>query len=212
MSSSKTRSANTLCLEQQLATTQAELKALRQKMHGFIRETKAYRRTEEDAHRQNILTQWVLEQLYLIEAEATLECTAVKSDHDKALPSKKRRRIEDKEVKVKNIPTERRSKRLRRGDALLGGKAQGLARERPESSSKSMISTNLTMATTKIVTRQPRRPCQAADRQTNANSASQTSQGPSQRSHATAGQSTSLSQRQSKRLQARSQPASKGIR
>ena len=212
VSSSKARSTNTPCFEQQLATTQAELDALRQKVHGFIRETRTYRRTEEDAHRQNILTQWVLEQLHVIEAEATHECTAVKSDHGKALPSKKRKRTEDKEAKTKNIPTERRSKRLRRGDALGGGTAQHSARERPENSSKARISTDLATATPKMVTRQLRRPRQVFDQQTNASSASQRSQRLSQRSHATAEQSTSFGQHQSKRLQARLQPVSKGIR
>ena len=194
------------CLEQQLATTQADLAALRQKMNSFIRETRPYRRTEEDARRQNILTRWVLEQLHVIEAEAAQERTVVKNDQGKALPSKKRRRqTEDKEAEVENIPAERSSKRLRRGDASGGGTTQHSTPGWLESSRKATISTDLATTVPKGMTRKLHQPCRhVSDKQTNANAAAQRSQRSSQRSRATAGQSTSHGQRQSKRLQARS--------
>ena len=112
MSGSKDIPANAPCLEQHLATTRAELEALRQKMDSFIRETRPYRRTEEDVRRQTILTRWVLKQLHVIETEAAQQRTAAKNDQGKALPSKKRRQTEDKEAEVENIPAERSSKKI----------------------------------------------------------------------------------------------------
>lgn len=202
------------CLEQQLTTTQAELEALRQKMDSFIRETRPYRRKEEDARRQTILTRWVLEQLHVIEAEAEAaqERAVVKNDHGKALPSKKRMQTEDKEAEVENNPAERSSKRLRRGNSSGRGTAQHGAPGRPESSRKATITTDLATTVPKRVTRKLRKPRHVTDKQTNANAAAaQRSQHSSQRSHTTAGQSTSHAQRQSKRLQALSQLASEGI-
>ena len=204
VSSSKDSPANTPCLEQQLATTQAELEALRQKMDSFIRETRPYRRTEGEARRQTILTRWVLEQLHVIEAEAAQARTVVKNDQGKARPSKKRRQTEDKEAEIEDTLAERRSKRLRRGDAS-GGTAQHSTPGRSESSRKATISSDLATTIPKRVTRQLRHCRHVADQQANATVVAQRSQRSSQRSHATAGQ------RQSKRLQARSQPASEGI-
>ena len=202
-SSSKTSSATASCLEQQLATTKAELEALRQKMDSFIRETKQYRRAEEDAHHQKILTQWVLEQLFLIEAEATLERAAVERDQDKAPPRKKRRRhIEDEEAEVKEAPAEDRSKRLKRGGVLGGGTAQHSAQGRPQSSSKATISTDLATATSTRVTRQLRRPRQVAGQQANAGRTSQRSQRSTQTPHPSDEHTKPLGQRRSKRLEA----------
>lgn len=184
LSCSTDSSPESQSFKQQLVTPQAELEALRKKIGEFIRETRPYRQAEEAARRQNILTQWVLEQVHLIETEATQKRTTVTKDQGTVVPSKKRGRADDK-----GIPVEPQSKRARRGDGS-GGRAQSSARKRPEGSGRATTSTDLATTTThERVEGEPRRSRRLA------------AQGPNQIMRATAQQATSHVRRKSKGLQ-----------
>ena len=74
----------------------------------------------------------------------------INSDHNKALPSKKKKQIKNKKAKVKNILIKYRFKRLKQDPILKENTAQHLTQKRSKNFSK-------------IVTRQLYKPYQVAD-------------------------------------------------
>lgn len=101
-------------LPQQLATMQAELEAARQKIDQFFRGTEAYRQAEEKVRQQKLRAQWVLDQIHLIESEASQRQGRTK-DNSKAnalkKASKKREQNDDEDTEAQHQPKRRRQKK-----------------------------------------------------------------------------------------------------
>ncbi|OPB37934.1 ankyrin 2,3/unc44 [Trichoderma guizhouense] len=181
-----------------LAEPEDNFGALQQRVDIFIRDTYPYRSKEPFFRHQRVLTQWILEQLSLIEAETKQQRTAKDCSQSKSRASKKRKQTEDEENEDEG--RERSLKRAKQDGGSDQNAVQQPARGRPKNSTKTKAS--------RRGARKSRLPGQPASPQKNTNLDSQKSQSLKRRSCAEAMVLPSPIRRRSQRLQARLQERS----